>query len=82
VAKLVRLPVPRSPEVHALTVDEARRLLDAVEKLLIESTNRGTDWFTRRRLKEALHPAKPTNDQVEAAVGGTAGSHLSSLAVK
>jgi integrase len=29
VAKLVRLPVPRSPEVNALTVDEARQLLDA-----------------------------------------------------
>jgi hypothetical protein len=41
----------------------------AAERLLTESTNRGTDWFTRRRLKEALHPAEPTNDELEAAVG-------------
>ena len=42
---------------------------DTAEMLLAESTGRGTDWFTRRRLKEARHPARPTNDELAAIVG-------------
>jgi hypothetical protein len=41
----------------------------AVETVLAAAAMRGTDWFTRRRLKEALHPAQPTNDELASIVG-------------
>jgi hypothetical protein len=37
--------------------------------LLTGSNSQGTDWFTRRRLREALHPAQPTNNELESIVG-------------